>query len=93
MSLPDFSVTPHQAQKTRCITYSARDLLPYYEAARDWWASGEHRYGERAATVKSEEWDGPAFGTCMNAASVCRKFETSRRHEVVSFRCTKRLPP
>ena len=51
----------------------------------DWWAYGEHAYGERANAVKSDDWEGPAFGTCMNAATVCRKFEASRRREVLSF--------
>jgi len=54
-------------------------------AVGDWWAFGEHRYGERAAIVKGEDWEGPKFQTCMNAASVCRRFETSCRQEVVSF--------
>jgi N6-adenosine-specific RNA methylase IME4 len=30
-------------------------------------------------------WDGPSFEVCQNVASVCRAFETSRRHEVLSF--------
>jgi hypothetical protein len=48
-------------------------------------AFGEHRYGERAAVVESEDWEGPELGACMNAASVCRSIETSRRREVLSF--------
>ena len=48
-------------------------------------AFGEHRYGERAAVVKSEDWEGPELGACMNAASVCRSNETSRRRELLSF--------
>lgn len=55
-------------------------------AVGDWWAFGEHRYGERIAITKSEDWDGPAFQTCANAATVCRQFETSSREEAVSFR-------
>lgn len=52
----------------------------------DWWAFGEHRYGERKALVEAEDWDAPDFQTCMNAASVCRAFrETSRRREVLGF--------
>jgi hypothetical protein len=43
--------------------------------------------GDRKAMVESEDWDGPAFQTCMDASSVCRAFaETSRRHEVLSFK-------
>jgi hypothetical protein len=51
----------------------------------DWWAFGEHRYGERKAKVGADNWHGPSFQTCMNAASVCRAFPTSRRREVLSF--------
>jgi len=62
-------------------------------AVGDWWAFGEHRYGERAAIVKGEDWEGPKFGTCMNAASVCRRFETSRRHEALSFSMHQEIAP
>jgi uncharacterized protein DUF4326 len=51
----------------------------------DWWAFGEHKWGDRKALVESEAWEGPALQTCMNAASICRAFETSRRREVLSF--------
>lgn len=51
----------------------------------DWWRFGEHKYGDRKALVESEEWTGPAFQTCMNAAALCVKFETSRRREVLGF--------
>jgi hypothetical protein len=50
----------------------------------DWWRFG-HRYGTRKALVTAEDWTGPSFQTCMNAASVCRTFTTSRRREVLSF--------
>jgi hypothetical protein len=46
---------------------------------------GEQRYGERKAIVDAEEREGPAHQTCMNAAAVCRAFETSRRREDLSF--------
>jgi hypothetical protein len=62
-------------------------------AVGDWWAFGEHRYGERAAVVKSDDWDGPAFGTCVNAATVCRRFETPSRDGVVSFRAHQAIAP
>jgi hypothetical protein len=52
----------------------------------DWWAFGEHKYGERKETVEAENWTGPAFGTCANAARVCAVFKTSHRREVLSFR-------
>jgi hypothetical protein len=51
----------------------------------DWWGFGGQRYGEQAVLVRSDDWDGPSFQTCMNAAAVCRAFETSRRREVLSF--------
>jgi hypothetical protein len=51
----------------------------------DWWAFGEHKYGDRKAILESDDWTGPSFGTCANAASVCRAFETSRRRELLSF--------
>jgi hypothetical protein len=37
------------------------------------------------AAVEAEDWEGPAFQAGMNAAVVCRAFETSRRREVLSF--------
>jgi hypothetical protein len=52
----------------------------------DWWAFGEHRYGERTALVTAADWEGPAFKTLANASVVARAFETSRRREVLSFR-------
>jgi hypothetical protein len=52
----------------------------------DWWAYGEHRYGDRKAIVEADDWSGPSFGTCMNCAAVTRAFmETSRRREVLRF--------
>lgn len=51
----------------------------------DWWRFGEHKYGDRKALVDSEEWTGPKFQACADAAWVCAKFETSFRYEVLSF--------
>lgn len=48
----------------------------------DWWAYGDQVYGERAAQALESEYK---FQTFMNAAWVCRKIETSRRREVLSF--------
>lgn len=50
----------------------------------DWWAFGDHRYGERARTA-AEGLFGREFQTLMNLASVSRRFETSRRRETLSF--------
>jgi hypothetical protein len=58
----------------------------------DWWAYG-HTYGERKALVESEHWEGPTFQACMNAACVCRSFETSRRREVLSFNHHREVLP
>ena len=59
----------------------------------DWWRFAEERptggnwTGDRKALVESQEWAGPAFQTCRNAASVCRAFQdTSRRRDMLSFR-------
>jgi len=51
----------------------------------DWWMFGEHRYGDRMALVTADDWDGPSYQTCANAAVVCRAFQTYRRREVLSF--------
>ena len=51
----------------------------------DWWACGQHRYGERIKIVASNKWHGPSRHTCENIARVCRAFETSRRRELLSL--------
>ena len=48
----------------------------------DWWAFGEHKYGERVSQAQESDY---SFQTLMNAASVARSIETSRRREVLSF--------
>jgi len=50
----------------------------------DWWAFGDHRYGERAAQAIEEGFPW-AYQTCRNAAWVCRNIETSRRRDTLSF--------
>ena len=47
----------------------------------DWWAFGEHRYGERAAQVTDQS----KFKTYANAGWVSRQIESSRRREVLSW--------
>jgi hypothetical protein len=63
----------------------------------DWWAYGEHRYGDRKALVETDNWNGPGFQACADCAMVTRAFlETSRRREVLSFshhREVASLPP
>jgi hypothetical protein len=51
----------------------------------DWWEAGDRYYGDLIALVNSDDWDGPAYQTCANAASVCRAFEFFRRRENLSF--------
>lgn len=51
----------------------------------DWWAFGEHKYGDRKAMVESDEWEGLSYQRCADIAVVCKKFETSFRNEVLSF--------
>jgi len=51
----------------------------------DWWVFGEHRYGARRELTEQPGWQGPAYQTCANAATVCRAFEFSRRRETLSF--------
>lgn len=50
----------------------------------DWWAFGEHRYGDRAK-VAAEGVFGLGYGALANAASVCRAVETSRRREHLAW--------
>lgn len=50
----------------------------------DWWAFGDHRYGERAAAAAKGIF-GYEFQSLADMASVSRSFETSRRREHVSF--------
>jgi Domain of unknown function (DUF4326) len=52
----------------------------------DWWAFGEHKWGDRKKIVEAEEWSGPAYETCHQAGRVCRDFkETGRRLPILSF--------
>jgi hypothetical protein len=51
----------------------------------DWWIYGNQHYGRRKAMTEAEDWEGPSFQSCCNAASVCRRFEGYRRRELLSF--------
>jgi hypothetical protein len=51
----------------------------------DWWIGGSVANGARRALVDSDDWQGPAFQTCMNGGLVARAFPTSRRREVLTF--------
>lgn len=50
----------------------------------DWWIFGDRRYGERAKAA-AEGIFGLEFGSLANLGTVSRAFDTSRRHEVLSF--------
>lgn len=53
----------------------------------DWWAFGDHKYGDRKRAVEADDWDGPAFQACADCGSVARAFaETSRRRESLPFK-------
>ena len=71
LSLPE-NLAVEEWQEVGLALGNARGGLMW--AIGDWWAFGEHRYGERAAIVNSDEWEGPKFQTCVNAAVVCRRF-------------------
>jgi hypothetical protein len=59
----------------------------------DWWAFGESKYGDRKASVESEDWLGPGFSSCVHAASVCRRFESGRRRPLLSFHHHREVAP
>ena len=50
-----------------------------------WWVYGETNYGARKAAMTASHCH-LNIKTCMNIGSVIRKFETSRRREVLSFK-------
>jgi hypothetical protein len=51
----------------------------------DWWNHPGHAYGDRLTLVTDDAWTGPSYGSSANAGSVARRFETSRRHERLTF--------
>jgi len=52
----------------------------------DWWGYEGHEYGDRKAVVEGDEWSGPTYESCKNAATVCRAFEErSRRRDLLTF--------
>lgn len=83
LDLPD-GLTPAEWQEAGLQIARMRGATQWWIG--DWWAFGEHRYGDRKALVESEEWDGPAFQTCRNNAVICQAFETSRRRDSLSFK-------
>lgn len=51
----------------------------------DWIAYGQRSYGDIKKLIEDPAWAGPSYKTCLNAATVCRFFETSRRRELLDF--------
>lgn len=51
----------------------------------DWWAFGEHRYGDRKAIVEGEDWEGPLYETCKKMGVVSVAFERFRRRNLLTF--------
>lgn len=51
----------------------------------DWWAFGDHKYGERSKVAGQGIFAHLAFKTLMTYGSVSRSFETSIRMEHLSF--------
>jgi hypothetical protein len=51
----------------------------------DWWAYGEHRYGDIKKIIESDDWEGLKYGTCAEYAMVARKFETLSRIKDLTF--------
>lgn len=49
-------------------------------AIGDWWAFGEHKYGDRKALLESPDWTGPSYKTCEIYAQVAKRYKqpTSR---------------
>lgn len=50
----------------------------------DWWAFGDHQYGERAK-IAAEGLFGREFQTLRNLATVSRSIEASRRRDVLTW--------
>jgi len=61
----------------------------------DWWAFGQHRYGERKKWLTEQrakrQIQIKSFQTLKDCASVCRTFERSRRRDLVSFAMHREL--
>lgn len=51
----------------------------------DWWAYGEHRYGDRKAIVTALGWEGPSYNSCVEAARVARRFPPLQRQVNLAF--------
>jgi hypothetical protein len=60
----------------------------------DWWAHGQHLYGERkkwVAEQKAKRSQVKSFKTLHHYGTVCRAFESARRRALVSFEMHREL--
>lgn len=81
-SLPDFQTFDDWLAFGRKLGNASSKLSWLFG---DWWIAG-HAYGERTAIVRADDWTGPSFQRCMDCGTVARRFETSSRDEVLSFK-------
>jgi hypothetical protein len=51
----------------------------------DWWIRGEHKHGARLAMTERPDWPGERGKTCMNKATVCRRFPPTSRYRELSY--------
>jgi N6-adenosine-specific RNA methylase IME4 len=51
----------------------------------EWWMFGEAHIRTCKTIVTADDWDGPAYQTCVNAANCCRSFPSNRRRLLVPF--------
>lgn len=58
----------------------------------DWWAFGEHSYGDRADAAASAIFP-LTYGTLRNYGSVCRSIETSRRRDNLDWSHHQEIAP
>jgi N6-adenosine-specific RNA methylase IME4 len=51
----------------------------------EWWMHGDAKFHGARKIVTADDWDGPSYKTCVNAATCCRKFPSARRRALVPF--------
>jgi hypothetical protein len=74
--------TPHQWEEAGRVLAGVDKCLPWLIG--DWILAGEQQWGR--TYEEAMEITGLAYGSLMNAASVCRRVEFSRRRENLSFK-------
>lgn len=81
LELPDNMTFDHWSQLGQELA-SRQRVLNWWIG--DWWAAGQHRYGERAE-IAAKGIFGKEYQTLMKIGSVSRSFETFRRRKDLSF--------